>query len=86
MMTGPRNQCMVFFKQRKISEPLELSKEEFDRLSRDYNFAEGPFKESFGDGYGEPYNPWRQAFGITEDNRGVYCELYRESWPVGEEK
>jgi len=40
-------------------------------------FTDGPFSETFGSGYGEPYNPRRQAFGMV-GKRGVYCELSKE--------
>lgn len=57
-------------------EPTHISKAAFDALHAAGEFAVGPFKSSFGDGYGEPYNPYRQAAGITTDRRLVFCELH----------
>ncbi len=38
-------------------------------------FVDGPYRDNFGSGHGEPYNPDRQAFGKLKDGRVVYCEL-----------
>lgn len=54
-----------------------LTKAEFDELV-DSGFRDGPFRESFGDGDGEPYYPWRQAFGTLKDGRKVFCELHKD--------
>ena len=70
---NPRHQCLsYFFNQQK--EGILLSKEEFD--SNLDNFIDGPHRDSFGTGYGEPYYPWTQAFGILKDGKAVFCELY----------
>ena len=51
-----------------------IPKEQFDKMAEAGEFEVGPFKESFGDGYGDPYNPNRQLFGRLNDGRLVYAE------------
>ncbi len=48
-----------------------ISRDEFDRLTREDQFADGPYIEAFGDGYGEPYQPNRTMFGTLKDGREV---------------
>lgn len=72
----PRYSCREYFLVQRIAKPRSLSKEKFDRLIGQKQFKDGPFVEQFGKGYGEPYNPWTQVFGILKDGRGVYCELH----------
>lgn len=47
---------------------------EFDSLARENQFAEGPFIDTFGDGYGEPYMAKRRVFGTLKDGRKVESE------------
>lgn len=70
----PRNQCRHYIGAR---EAVLLTKKAFDELYYAGAFAEGegPHKDNFGSGYGEPYNPDRQAFGTLKDGRIVYCEI-----------
>jgi len=72
----PRFGCAQFFrdKDKGIREQIELPKAEFDQLCTDKQFVEGPFLDSFGDGPHDIYNPHRQAFGVLQDGRAVYCE------------
>lgn len=49
----------------------EIDIEEFDKLARAKQFDEGPLIDSFGDGYGEPYQPQRTVMGILKDGRRV---------------
>lgn len=72
--TKPRYSCEHYFFKRGIV-PVAVPKKEFDVLMNEPGFVDGPFVETFGDGYGEPYNPNRQAFGELKDGRGVFCEL-----------
>ena len=69
----PRHQC-EYYVNTHGGESVLLTKSLFDDLFRKEEFAEGPHKDSFGDG-NEPYNPDRQAFGTLKDGRVVYCEL-----------
>lgn len=71
----PRNTCTHFFLEKGLAADAVL-KEDFDRLCEEGAFVEGPFVETFGDKAPEPYNPFRQAFGVLSDGRGVYCELH----------
>jgi hypothetical protein len=71
---SPRNQCRDYVLETNGRAEL-LEKEEFDSSYRKKMFVEGPFRDSFGDGYGEPYNPNRQAFGRLKNGKVVYCEL-----------
>lgn len=50
-------------------EQLEISV--FDALARAKEFVDGPWIETFGDGYGEPYNPDRVVYGRLKDGREV---------------
>ena len=73
-MSEPRHQCRTFCNNRTPA-PKELSKAEFDAHHDAKTFIYGPFRETFGDGYGECYNPKRQAFGVLKNGDVVYCEL-----------
>ncbi len=71
---APRNQCLNYVQENGgISELLE--KDEFDAHYKNGDFVEGPFRETLGDGAGEPYNPNRQSFGKLKLGNVVYCEL-----------
>lgn len=54
-----------------LTEYLEVPKEEFDKLCRQRAFSSGPYRDTFGDGYGEPYNPNRFVFGTLKDKRNI---------------
>lgn len=54
------------------------TKAEFDELVLAGRFSVGPFRETFGDGYGDHYNPGKQAYGKLDSGIFVYCELLRE--------
>jgi len=73
----PRHSCYEYFIRKGCKNPVLLKRAEFDQLVDD-GFVDGPFRDTFGDGYGEPYNPHRQAFGMLKDGRGVYCELNKD--------
>lgn len=80
----PRHSCTAFMCKNstmigKVTTPKYecISKEEFDNLAKSDEFEDGPHMEGFGDGYGHPYNPWRQAFGKLKDGRLVFTELYK---------
>lgn len=51
----------------------EVSKGELDRMVDSDQFETGPYLNTFGDGYGEPYNPNRQAGGTLKDGRVVWA-------------
>lgn len=70
----PRNGCLRYIRDNNIEKGLLLSKADFDSLCKKSAFRDGPKIDCFGDGYGEPYNPWRQAFGILSNDIFVYCE------------
>jgi hypothetical protein len=53
-------------------EPIPIS--EFDALVRAGEFANGPHVSTFGDGQGEPYNPFRDVWGTLRDGRKVRSE------------
>jgi hypothetical protein len=53
----------------------KLSQKEFDEHAKEKNFEEGPLIETFGDGYGEPYNPNRLVFGTLKGGEKVYAIL-----------
>lgn len=51
-----------------------MPKEMFDKRAVDCEFEVGPFKDSFGDGYGDPYNPNRQIWGKLKNGKFVRTE------------
>lgn len=59
----------------------EVKQSDFDAWARGKDFTEGPFVSTFGDRYGEPYNPCRQAWGLLQDGRVVWAILVRASEP-----
>ena len=59
----------------KTEKHRRVKKSEFDALFKNGAFSDGPYTEGFGDGYGEPYNPRRQAFGVIGDEV-VWCCLH----------
>jgi len=59
------DQCSVF------ECDARLARDEFDRLAREEQFRVGPRMSAFGDGYGEPYQPFRQIWGVLKDGRKV---------------
>ncbi len=71
---SPRNHCRDYVREKGGKATL-IAKEEFDSHCDNREFSEGPFKDRFGDGYGEPYKPNRQAFGTLKSGIVVYCEL-----------
>jgi hypothetical protein len=74
----PRNQCRDYVKRRGGKARLVL-KITFDSFCRSKCFFDGPYTERFGDGYGKPYNPNRQAFGTLNSGEVVYCEMSQEN-------
>ena len=76
---SPRSQCLTCMVENEVCNPLLLTKKAFKNLTRKKVFEEVPFEEQFGKSTGEPYNPWRQAFGKIKKGLFVYCELQEES-------
>jgi len=72
---APRNQCRHYVEKHGDKKVRCIGKEEFDRHCFNNDFSNGPRKDTFGDGYGEPYNPNRQAFGTLKGGLVVFCEL-----------
>lgn len=62
--------------------PEQIPIAEFDRLARAKQFADGPFIDSFGDGHGEPYNPYRKVWGTLKDGREVESQQQPKSTPA----
>jgi len=76
-MNEPRHTCQHFMIRNGCSMPIELTRVAFDELVRNGQFEMGPFMDTFGDGYGEPYNPRRQLYGKLKDGRFVFAERYK---------
>ncbi len=76
MRYEPRHSCESWFNETGLA-PVQLSKNDFDNMCENDEFADGPHIETFGDNPPEPYNPFRQAFGKLKDGRGVFCEVHR---------
>lgn len=51
----------------------QIDKKTLDVFHEAGDFSDGPFLSSFGDGYGQPYNPNRQAGGTLKDGRIVWA-------------
>jgi len=73
----PRNQCKNYLLENGWTATL-MKKEDFDNLFRSKKFADGPHLEGFGDGYGHPYNPHKQAFGKLDNGKVVFCETSKD--------
>ncbi len=78
MTSNPRHGCEEYIMRQKRSghtgpQPLTLA--EFHSHIDSDDFDDGPRKDSFGDGYGEPYNPRRQVFGVLKSGTIVYADL-----------
>jgi len=43
----------------------------FTAMAREERWADGPWRDSFGSGYGEPYQPNRDVWGTLADGRKV---------------
>ena len=71
---APRNQCRNYI-QKNDGKAALIIKKDFDLHYKNKEFLDGPFTDTFGDCYGEPYNPNRQAFGKLKIGKVVYCEL-----------
>lgn len=56
------------------SAPNRLLLAEFNALCRAKAFADGPFRDGFGDGPGEPYIPRRKVWGTLGNGRMVWSE------------
>jgi hypothetical protein len=80
MMIGfgqPRNNCLEYVLEKKNDARL-VTKEEFDQFLDDQQFSDGPFIDSFGNGHGEPYNPYRQAYGQLKSGEVIFSELHHQ--------
>ena len=74
---APRNQCRKYVSENG-GEATLITKKEFDKHCKSAEFSDRPYRDNFGDGNGEPYNPNRQAFGKLDSGLVVYCELSDE--------
>lgn len=70
---APRNQCGHYALTKARGRATLMTKKEFD--DHVGKFSHGPFKDSFGDNDGDPYNPNRQVFGTLDSGSVAYCEL-----------
>jgi len=73
----PQISCATYMIKNNAT-PIIISKEEFDKLTKEKQFRDGPYRETFGEGYGEPYNPFKQAYGQLNNENYVFCELDKE--------
>jgi len=76
----PRNRCIsyIFNNNKKSEDAVLVTKDLFDILYKSKKFSDGPFMETFGDRHGEPYNPFKQAYGTIGNEKIVYCELFEK--------
>lgn len=66
-----------------LHEYERIPRVEFDKLC-DEKWADGPFRCSLGDGYGEPYRPYRDLWGTLASGRKVRSStdpMWKESVP-----
>lgn len=72
----PCAQAAAYFAQKGIKKIICISKVDFDWHAKQDFFADGPYRESFGDGMGDPYSPHRQAWGVNAvGGEGLFTEL-----------
>lgn len=70
----PCHSAHLFMRENKCKSHRFIEKKEFDDLCKQKVFITGPAIETFGDGYGEPYNPIRQIFGKLPDGTCLITE------------
>jgi len=75
----PRHGCAIYMRKDTAKQPVLLSKEDFNKNLEEKNFRDGPYRDPFGTGHGEPYYPWTQAYGTLKDGIPVYCELQKDN-------
>lgn len=56
-----------------MTEENRVGKAQFDELCEQDAFSDGPNVSTFGDGYGEPYNPNREAWGTLKNGTKVWA-------------
>lgn len=64
----------------------QITKLEFDALARAKQFSDGPYVSTFGDGEGEPYQPYRKLIGTLEDGTVVESSTDPAFLPEGNEQ
>jgi len=78
----PKNQCKDYMVKNNVKIVVLLTKQEFDEYAISAAFVDGPYRDSFGDGHGDPYNPYRQAFGQLkigyQSNNGMVTFVFSE--------
>jgi len=52
-----------------------VTRERFNDFLENDMFIDGPYVEFFGDIWGDPFNPFKQAYGTLNIDAIVYCEL-----------
>lgn len=65
----------LFIEEHKLRSARYVTRKEFDAMCKQKVFVCGPAIDTFGDGYGEPYNPVRQAFGGLENGECVFTDV-----------
>ena len=75
LMEKPRGDCLRWLAERKATDAACLPRRLFDTFVRSGAFSQGPLTGTFGQGYGEPCCPDRQAWGQLKDGRYVFCNL-----------
>lgn len=61
-----------------MTQENRLSKAQFDALYEASDFEDGPHVSTYAGGYGEPYNPNREAWGTLKDGRKVWAYVRGE--------
>ena len=70
----PQNDCLEYLLRNGCKNERFIPKDEFDVMARDGLFDDGPYIDTFGDGYGQPYRPRRQVFGKLKTGEFVYSQ------------
>jgi len=73
-MSEPRGQCAKYIREHYPAAPILVNMESINLWYQIDFFADGPYKDTFGDGPGEPYTGKRQIFGLLKTGEVVYCE------------
>ena len=59
---------------RTVHQYDEIPIAEFNELAKSAQWQDGPWRDGFGDGYGEPYMPHRACWGTLVNGRRVKSE------------
>lgn len=72
--TEPQGACLQYIIDNDSRNVQAIELAEFDDHCHNRRFTDGPFEDTAGSGYGEPYNPHPQVFGRLDTGQIVYAQ------------